>query len=142
MGDKDFFLSPDDAMTMGDIEYMRKPKRVRRTFPKTAGNKGGFAIETEVSANEDRSGMFNGNNGNQNINANTVFNPTPSTQSQPGITTGSVVPQSEPVQPAAPEPAAPAPTFEAAQPSPEERRQADDGMDMFRNMAKNMRGRR
>ena len=139
MGDKDFFLSPDDAMTMGDIEYMRKPKRVRRTFPKTASNKAGFAIETEVSANEDRSGMFNGNNSNQNINVNTVFNPTPSTQSQPGITNGSVVPQANSVEPAAP---APQPTFKAPQSSPEERRQADDGMDMFRNMAKKMRGRR
>lgn len=147
MGDKDFFLSPDDAMTMGDIEYMRKPKRVRRTFPKTASNKGGFAVETEVSANEDRSGMFKGNNSNQNTNVNTVFNPTPSTQFQPAITNGavapqanvSVVPQVEPVEPAAP---APQPTVQTPQPTPEERRQADDGMDMFRNMAKKMRGRR
>jgi hypothetical protein len=40
MGDKDFFLDPDDAMTMGDINYMRTSKRTRRTFPKTASNKG------------------------------------------------------------------------------------------------------
>ncbi|MEM8828221.1 MAG: hypothetical protein AAGE96_02555 [Cyanobacteria bacterium P01_G01_bin.19] len=133
MGDKDFFLSPDDSMTMGDINYMRKPKRVRRTFPKTASNKGGFAVETEVSANEDRSGMYKGNN-NQDISQNTVFNPTPSTQSQPGITGGSAVTQTESQPSAAASTPAPAPA-----PSPQERRKTDTSMDMFRNMAKNIR---
>ena len=137
MGDKDFFLSPDDSMTMGDIDYMRKSKRVRRTFPKTVSNKGGFAVETEVSATEDRSGMFKGNNNNQNVAANTVFNPTPSTQSQPGVTGGSAVSQTNEVHPQASVPApAPAP---APAPSPEERRKSDTSMDMFRNMAKNIR---
>lgn len=136
MGDKDFFLNPDDSMTMGDIEYMRKPKRVRRTFPKTLSNKAGFAVETEVSATEDRSGMFkNNNNSNgssQNIAANTLFNPTPSTQSQPGITGGSVVPQTE-TQPQTPIQSTP------VQSPPEQRRKTDTSMDMFRNMAKNIR---
>ena len=131
MGDKDFFLSPDDSMTMGDINYMRKPKRVRRTFPKTLSNKGGFAVETEVSATEDRSGMFKGNNNSQDISQNTVFNPTPSTQNQAGITGGSAVTQTEFQSNAA---SAPAP-----KPSPQERRQTDTSMDMFRNMAKNIR---
>lgn len=88
MGDKDFFLSPDDAMTMGDINYMRTSKRTRRTFPKTLKNKDGFAIENEVSSMEDRSNLYQGSNTNQNTTVNTVFNPTPSTQSQPGITGG------------------------------------------------------
>ena len=144
MGDKDFFLSPDDSMTMGDIEYMRKPKRVRRTFPKTISNKAGFAVETEVSANEDRSGMFKGNsnNNNQNIAANTVFNPTPSTQNQAGVTGGSAVTQTEfePQAASTPAPApAPAPAPKPAAAPPEERRKADTSMDMFRNMAKNIR---
>ncbi|MEM7757595.1 MAG: hypothetical protein AAGF83_05640 [Cyanobacteria bacterium P01_G01_bin.67] len=143
MGDKDFFLSPDDAMTMGDIDYMRKPKRTRRTFPKTASNKGGFAVENEVSAVEDRSNIYKGSNTNQNTTVNTVFNPTPSSQSQPGITGGSAVPQSQPVQPATTETApASQSSFQAPQPSSEKRRPSDDSMDMFRNMAKNMRGRR
>lgn len=134
MGDKDYFLSPDDSMTMGDIDYMRKSKRVRRTFPKTLKNPDGFAVETEVSATEDRSGMFKGNNNGQNVAANTVFNPTPSTQSQPGVTGGPAIPQTnEKVQPEA---AAPAP---APAPSTKERRQTDTSMDMFRNMAKNIR---
>ncbi|MCC0176399.1 hypothetical protein I4641_05335 [Waterburya agarophytonicola K14] len=125
MGDKDFFLSPDDAQTMGDINYMRTSKRTRRTFPKTLKNPNGFAIENEVSAMEDRSGMYKNNNNNQNIAVNTLFNPTPSTQSQPGITGGSAVNQTNSVQPEAP--------------APQARRKSDSSMDMFRNMAKNIR---
>ena len=153
MGDKDFFLSPDDAMTMGDIEYMRSTKRVRRTFPKTLSNKGGFAKEVEVSSVEDRTNLYKGSDTNQNTIKNTVFNPTPSTTSQPGITGGSAVAQTGTTEATSqqnavsqPQPSMNAPqpqqTFQAPQTSPEERRQADDGMDMFRNMAKNMRGRR
>ncbi|MDJ0590023.1 MAG: hypothetical protein QNJ72_08530 [Pleurocapsa sp. MO_226.B13] len=138
MADKDFFLSPDDSMTMGDINYMRKSKRTRRTFPKTLKNKDGFAIENEVSSLEDRSNLYKGSNTNQDTTANTVFSPTPSSQSQPGITGGSAVSQTN-FQPQA----APASTsFQSTQKSPEKRRQSDDGMDMFRNMAKGMRGRR
>ncbi len=148
MGDKDFFLSPDDAMTMGDINYMRKAKRTRRTFPKTLKNKDGFAFENEVSSIENRNNLYKNSNTNQNTTENTVFNPTPSSQSQPGITGGSAVTQTNPNQPqtnltsnfqsqsAAP---APKPSFEAPKSSSQERRQGDDGMDMFRNMAKNMR---
>ena len=137
MGDKDFFLSPDDAMTMGDIDYMRTSKRTRRTFPKTLKNKDGFAIENEVSSLEDRSNVYAGSNTNQNTTVNTVFDPTPSTTSQPGITGGSAVSQTNPVQPSAPQAG-----FDAPKPSAEKRRPSDDSMDMFRNMAKNMRGRR
>ncbi len=144
MGDKDFFLSPDDAQTMGDISYMRKAKRVRRTFPKTLKNPDGFAIETEVSSTEDRSGMYKGDNNstNQNIAANTVFNPTPSTQNQAGVTGGSAVTQTEfqpqaNVQQSAPAPA-PAPA-RAPAPSTEDRRYTDSSMDMFRNMSKYIR---
>ena len=141
MGDKDFFLSPDDAQTMGDINYMRKPKRVRRTFPKTLKNPDGFAVEIEVSSTEDRSGMYKGNNNNQNIAENTVFNPTPSTQNQAGITGGSAVSQTNPVQPQANvQQSAPEPSFQPVQQAPAKKeRKPDDSMDMFRNMAKNIR---
>ncbi len=35
-----FFLDQDSAKTMGDIDYMRTPKAVRRTFPTVNGVKG------------------------------------------------------------------------------------------------------
>ena len=130
MGDKDFFLSPDDAMTMGDIDYMRTSKRTRRTFPKTLKNKDGFALENEVSSVENRNNSFQASNTNQNTAVNTAFNPTPSTQAQAGITGGSAVNQNESLNAAA----APAPA-----PAPAKRRPADNSMDMFRNMAKNIR---
>ncbi|MDJ1172157.1 hypothetical protein PMG71_22260 [Roseofilum sp. BLCC_M154] len=31
---QDFFLSPDDAKTYGDINFMRRKQRVRHTYPK------------------------------------------------------------------------------------------------------------
>ncbi len=139
MGDKDFFLDPDDAMTMGDINYMRKSTRTRRTFPKTLKNKDGFSFENEVSSIENRNNLYQGSNTNQDTTENTLFSPTPSAQSQPGITGGSIVTQTNQVQsnrgftPQISQP---------AQPSPEKRRQSDDSMDMFRNMAKGMRGRK
>ena len=146
MGDKDFFLSPDDAMTMGNIDYMRKSTRTRRTFPKTLKNKDGSAFENEVSSMEDRSKFSKNSNTNQNISENTLFNPTPSSNSQPGITGGSAVTQtnSNPSQTNFQQSTGftPKPKFEAPKQSPEERRKSDDGMDMFRNMAKNMRGRK
>lgn len=129
MGDKDFFLSPDDAMTMGDIDYMRTSKRTRRTFPKTLANKDGFAIENEVSSVEDRNNLYKGGNTNQN------------TTSQPGITGGYTASQTNSVQPSTPSTAS-QPSFDTSQSSTEKRRPSDNGMDMFRNMAKNMRGKR
>ncbi len=44
-----YFLSPDDAKTFGDIDYMRKSKTVRRTFPKVQGGSGAELIK-EVSS--------------------------------------------------------------------------------------------
>ena len=44
-----FFLDPDEAKTLGDIEFMRKPKVIRRSFPKTLQGGGGETI-TSVSS--------------------------------------------------------------------------------------------
>jgi hypothetical protein len=139
MGDKDFFLDPDDAMTMGDINYMRTSKRTRRTFPKTLKNKDGFALENEVSSMENRNNLYQGSNTNQNTTVNTVFNPTPSSQSQPGITGGSAVTQTNPIREFTPEikPLSRS-SFDVPKPAAEKRRPSGDSMDMFRNMAKNI----
>lgn len=115
MGKNDFFLEPDDAQTMGDINYMRMAKKVRRTFPKTLKNPDGFAVEKSVSSEEERD--FSGvNQGFQasNYQSQTSFNSTPTSASST---------ESKP---------APAPTPNRTQ---------DSGMDMFRNMAKNIRKR-
>lgn len=142
MGDKDFFLSPDDAMTMGDINYMRKSTRTKRTFPKTLRNKEGFSFENEVSSLENRTNLYKNKNTNQDNTVNTVFNPTPSSNSQPGITGGSVVSQTNSSQPQINTNSSFQQPTASGTKQTSDKRQTDDGMDMFRKMAKGMRGRK
>jgi hypothetical protein len=54
MANKDFFLSPDDAQTLGNINYMKKSVRVRHTFPKNLKNPNGFEIIKEISSSQGR----------------------------------------------------------------------------------------
>lgn len=140
MAKNDYFLSPDDAQTLGDIDYMRKAKRVRKTFPKTLKNKDGFEITTETSSIANRS--F----GNE-------IKPTlSSSQAQPGITGGSAVTQtSGNFQPQSSITTGSAVNQANTQSSSvntsfsknsEQRRKSDNSMDMFRNMAKDIRKRR
>ncbi len=139
MADQDFFLSPDDSQTLGDINYMRKSVRVRRTFPKTLKNKDGFAVEKVVSATQSQDDSFNGNgassfnsvsNSNGASSFNSFSNSNGSTSSQPDVqaTTEATTEEIKPVQPA-----------ETA--SRQQRIQTDTNLDMFRNMARNIRRR-
>lgn len=54
MASKDFFLDPDDAQTLGDINYMKKSVVVRHTFPRNLKNPNGFEVVKEVSSREER----------------------------------------------------------------------------------------
>lgn len=65
MANDDFFLQPDDAKSLGDVNFMRKSVRVRRTFPKTKKNPNGFEVVKEVSSVDAKN--FNGFNGNETI---------------------------------------------------------------------------
>ena len=124
MADKDFFLSPDDSQTLGDINYMRKSVRVRRTFPKTLKNKDGFAIEKEVSATQAQdNSSFNGNGA---TNFNSVSNGNGYASSQTDFK--AMAEEINSVKPAETE-------------NKEQRRQVDSNLDMFRNMARNMKKR-
>ena len=127
MGNNDFFLDPDESQTMGDINYMRKSVRVRRTFPKTLKNKDGFAIEKQVSATEDVS-LSDRNRGFQS-QSNTFFTtpstPTPSTPTPSTAEVKDTTSQEE---------------TNISQPTPNvERRQTDTNMNTFLNMARNIR---
>lgn len=46
-----FFLQPDDAKSFGNIEFMRKPNTIQRSFPKTLKGKGAKVIR-QVSSIE------------------------------------------------------------------------------------------
>ena len=50
----DFFLSPDEAKTLGDIEYMRQSNTVTHTFPGNVRNGGSFAVTKQVNAMEEK----------------------------------------------------------------------------------------
>ncbi|WP_052055420.1 hypothetical protein [Myxosarcina sp. GI1] len=137
MAKNDFFLSPDDSQTLGDIDYMRKAKKVRKTFPKTLKNTEGFEITVETSS------MGNAGFGNE-------IKPTlSSSQGQPGATGGSIVtqtsgnfkPQSSITTGSAVNQANTQTSSLNASYSkkPEQRRQSDSSMDMFRNMARDIK---
>ena len=77
MANQDFFLSPDEAQTLGDINYMRKSVRVRHTFPKSLKNPDGFEVVKEVSSSEDRSITSFDRSSNNNSAVNSTSQPTP-----------------------------------------------------------------
>lgn len=111
-----FFLEPDEAKSLGNLDYMRTRKKVRKTFPTTKGWGAGFASEVEVAAIED---SFAASNGSLNGSVNGSIN---------GSVNGSM-PTVEPVQSEA----------EEAAPTTSERRRSASDLDMFRNMAKDIR---
>jgi hypothetical protein len=45
-----YFLDADSAKTFGNLEYMRTAKAVRRTFPKTLANPQGFEKINQISS--------------------------------------------------------------------------------------------
>ncbi len=47
-----FFLDPDEAKTLGNLDYMRTAKKVRKTYPTSKAWGAGFAEETQTSAME------------------------------------------------------------------------------------------
>jgi hypothetical protein len=111
-----FFLEPDDAKTLGNIDFMRSANKIRRTFPKQkvgADN----AVVREVSSIDMK--VSNGTSSN-----GMTANGTSSNGSLPAPKT-----ESNGTQPS------PSPVVEQG----EERRRTDSSMDMFRNMARDLR---
>ena len=92
MASKDFFLTPDEAQTMGNINYMRKSVRVRHTFPKTLKNPEGFEVVKEVSSSEDRS--ITSFDRSRDINPNSTSQPTSDTASKATPSYSQIRPQS------------------------------------------------
>ena len=133
MGKKDFFLDPDDSQTMGDINYMRVAKKLRRTFPKTLKNPEGFAIEKSISSEKENDFSKANQAFQAQANYNTyepksTFNSTPTPAPAPAPSAEST-----------PAPSAESTPAPAPAPAPAPKRQPDTSMDMFRNMAKNIR---
>ena len=132
-----YYLSNDDAKSFGDIEYMRSSKVVKRTFAKKKGETEHLESVRTVSATSAAEVSANNNT---------------YTQQQPQVTFSSVAASvpATPVAPATPAAQSSTPsatteaqTTEAAKPAPAPepavRRKPSNDMDMFRNMAKNIR---
>ncbi|WP_404786264.1 hypothetical protein [Altericista sp. CCNU0014] len=91
-----FFLDPDEAKSMGNIDYMRTARKVKKSYPTTKAWGAGFEQETITSA----------------------------------LSKGEVTPSTFEIEQKA---------AEALKPEVAERRKASSDLDMFRNMAKDIR---
>ncbi|MGK7899424.1 MAG: hypothetical protein AB4372_38860 [Xenococcus sp. (in: cyanobacteria)] len=127
MADKDFFLEPDDAQTLGDVKYMRKSVRIRRTFPKTLKNPQGFALEKEFSATEGGKVSANDTSSSSNFVGQSTFTPAPA-------------PAPAPTPAPTPAPAPTTKTSGFAGKNVQDRQKGDPGINKFRDMAKNIGG--
>ncbi len=54
-----FFLNPDEAKTLGNVEFMRKAKTIKRTFPKTRNSQGAQVVQ-QISSMEKKPLNSNG----------------------------------------------------------------------------------
>ena len=110
-----FFLSEDEAKTFGDIDYMRSSKVVKRTFAKKKGQTEEMESVRQISAMDKR-----------DVNRNNFSSPLTSEAQSNNASSSS--------------------TFEQPKKTEEssfQRRSAktDTSMDMFRNMAKDIKKR-
>lgn len=105
----EFFLDFEEAQTLGNTEYMKQSKVIKRTFPKVRGAKGATLV-TQVSADKMR-----------NIDPNRMGRPSVSEAASTTSSTSSFTPTVP-----APKPARP-------------NRSAGNDLDMFRKMAKDIK---
>ncbi|MEL7052962.1 MAG: hypothetical protein ABG776_00140 [Cyanobacteria bacterium J06555_13] len=116
-----YYLSDDDAKSFGNIDYMRSTKVVRRTFAKKKGQTEHMESVRSISATKMTD--LDGNPSSAPVSAPTTFGTTDFLGDKK---------QSEP---------------EAAEPAPSDsvpkaerpKANVDSSMDMFRNMAKDIR---
>ena len=102
---KAFFLNDDEARTLGNVEYMRKAVKIRRTFPKTAGSNV-KEIVAEISSLEKKLELSQAQI--------EIVNPAPAAQPESAILNQDAI---------------------------AERRSTDSSMDLFRNMARDLKKR-
>ncbi len=105
-----YYLNDDDSKSFGNIDYMRTAKTVRRTFAKKKGQTEHLESIRQISAMQ-----------RANAASNSSFGATPSTSTSSSASSNSAMGNSS------------VPSSERP------RRKASSEMDMFRNMAKDIR---
>jgi hypothetical protein len=138
-----FFLEDEVAKSMGDTSYMKESKSIRRTYPKTVGGEY-FEVVKTVSAmksvvNDSRQG-----GAPKRVESTSSYSAPTSFNSASSFGSSYSAPTPTPTPTPAPEFSAPEPTTPSVSPSvsneaSQARRKSDSSMDMFRNMAKDIR---
>jgi len=118
-----YYLNDDDAKTFGNIDYMRSAKTVKRTFAKKKGETEHMESVRQISSSAAKAIEANNN---------------PSIPAKPAVTFSSFNTPAAPA-PKAEESKPAANTESAPTPAPAPRKPASSDMDMFRNMAKDIR---
>ena len=126
-----YYLNDDDAKTFGNIDYMRSTKVVRRTFAKKKGQTEHMESIRQISATDAKS--LDGN-----VGSSSYAQPTPTFGSYSAPAKPAASPSQPSVSESAPVATESAPKTESA-PEPRRKVNTDTGMDMFRNMAKDIR---
>jgi hypothetical protein len=143
-----FFLDDESAKSMGDTEYMKASKNIRRTYPAGAAGTGHFEVIKTVSSMK-----ASANDSRKDLTPKRIETPAPTYTPAPTFSSASsfgtpqatsfgtpqatsfgATPQATSFS--APEPQAPIESPSVSDEAVQKRRQSDDGMDMFRNMAK------
>lgn len=148
-----FYLEDEVAQSMGDTSYMKASKTIRRTFPKGAAGTGHFEVISTVSSDKASKTDSRKNEGPKRVETTPTYSEQQTSfgsassfgnASSFGSASSFGNASSFGSSYSAPEPtSAPAPEPKAAPPANKEasntRRKPDGGMDMFRNMAKDIR---
>ncbi len=125
-GKQAFYLSDDEAKSFGDIDYMRSVKTVKRTFAKKKGEEKHMESVRQISATKMTD--LDGNQSSASVAAPTTFGNT-------DFLGASKSANDEAVK-STPAPTTSAPTAQSTQPR---RKPSSNDMDLFRNMAKDIR---
>lgn len=107
-----FYLDSDSASSLGDVKFMRTPKSIKRSFPTAVGklNLVTGEVEDSISSMEKRKSAVAPKSVSSTPAATSTSTSTPSSST---------------------------PTFKPTTVAP--RRSVDSGMDMFRNMARDIK---
>ena len=132
-----FFLDDESAKSMGDTEYMKAPKSIRRTFPAGAGADH-FETTVTVSAMKSSTNDSRKDFTPKRVEKQVSTSYTPATSFSSASSFGNTTPTYSAPTFSAPEPQAAAPTESpsVSNEATQKRRESDNSMDMFRNMAK------
>ncbi|MGC1308652.1 MAG: hypothetical protein WA885_15615 [Phormidesmis sp.] len=125
-GKQAFYLSDDDAKTFGNIDYMRSSKTVRRTFAKKKGKE---HLESVRSVSAMKMTDLDGNRSNASVASSTTFGNTDFLGASKSGGDASVTQDTPSTSTNIPAPQAKKPR----------RTPGSNDMDMFRNMAKDIR---